>query len=74
METSALNARFLSQRGYPLGSSAHLHERFTVSADGSRLEYVLIVTDLENYTMPFELRRSWIWRAGEQVLAFNCAQ
>ncbi len=74
VDTTALNARFLAQRGQPLGPSTQLHERFTVSADGSRLHYVLTVTDLENYIMPFELKRSWVWRTGEQVLAFNCAQ
>jgi hypothetical protein len=74
VDTTALSARFLAQRGQPLGPSAQLHERFAVSADGSRLNYVLTVTDLENYTMPFEVKRSWVWRPGEQVLAFNCAQ
>jgi hypothetical protein len=74
VDTAALSARFLAQRGQPLGPSAQLHERFVVSADGSRLNYVLTVTDLENYTMPFEVKRSWVWRPGEQVLAFNCAQ
>jgi hypothetical protein len=74
VDTTGLSSRFLAQRGQPLGSATQLHERFTVTADGSRLNYVVTVTDLDNYTSPFDGRRSWVWRPGEQVLAFNCAQ
>jgi hypothetical protein len=74
VETTALSEQFIAQRGQPLGPAATLHERFTVSADGSRLHYVATVSDPDNYTAPFEGRRSWVWRAGEQVMPFNCAQ
>jgi hypothetical protein len=74
VDTTGLRAGFLAQRGQPIGSSARLHERFTVSADGSRLHYVLTVTDPDNYTRPFEVGRSWVWRPGEQVMTYNCAQ
>jgi hypothetical protein len=74
VDTTGLSVRYLSQRGYPLGPSTRLHERFTVSADGSRLHYLLTVTDPDHYTRPFEIGRSWVWRPGEQVMAFNCAQ
>jgi hypothetical protein len=74
VDTTRLTGKFLSQRGQPQGLSTQLRERFTVAADGSRLNYVLTVTDPENYTAPFDVRRSWVWRPGEQVMAFNCAQ
>ena len=74
VDTTDLSSRFVAQRGQPLGPSAQLHERFTVSADGGRLHYVLTVTDPDNYTRPFEVCRSWVWRPGEQVLPFNCEQ
>jgi hypothetical protein len=74
VDTTGLNSPFVAQRGQPLGPSAQLRERFTVAADGSRLHYVLTVTDLKNYTRPFDVGRSWVWRAGERVMTFNCAQ
>jgi hypothetical protein len=74
VETTGVSAQYLSQRGQPLSVAAHLRERFTVSADGSRLHYLLTVTDPENYTAPFDVRRSWIWRPGERVMRFDCAE
>ena len=74
VETSDLSAEYLDHDGDPLSPSARLLERFTVSPDGSRLNYVLTVTDPETFTEPVVLKRSWIWKPGEQVLPFNCAE
>jgi hypothetical protein len=71
--TTRLTAQYLSQRGQPLSDTAWLRERFTVAEDGSRLNYVLTVTDPVYYTTPFEVRRSWVWRPNERVMPFNCA-
>jgi hypothetical protein len=73
VETTGISAQYLSQRGQPLSAATRLRERFTVSDDGSRLHYLLTVTDPENYTAPFDVRRSWIWRPGERVMAYDCA-
>ena len=61
-------------RRVPIGSNARFVERFTPTADGSRLEYTLDVTDPESLTAPAQFRRTWVWRPGEQVLPFNCRQ
>jgi hypothetical protein len=74
VDTTGLRSQFVAQRGQPIGPAAQLRERFTVSADGSRLNYELTVTDLDHYTRPFDVRRSWVWRPGERVMPFNCAQ
>ena len=48
--------------GVPLSSGAVLEERFTPSADGARLDYVLEVTDPATFTEPVALTKTWIWR------------
>jgi hypothetical protein len=72
VETSRLNSPYLNASGVPLGANARMVERFTPSADGSRLDYSLVVTDPESLLKPAELRRIWVYRPGEEVLPFNC--
>lgn len=74
VETSRVNAPYLSPRGAPLGTSARFVERFTPSADGSRLDYSLTIVDPDSLTEPAERKRYWVSRPGETVLPFNCGQ
>jgi hypothetical protein len=71
--TTHLSGRFFNQSGVPLGKSAQFVERFTPSADGSRLNYSLVATDPEVFAQPVELKRSWVFRSGEKVMPFNCS-
>jgi hypothetical protein len=57
--------------GVPLGPSAAFVERFTLSDDGNRLHYTMLVTDPYSLTRPVEQKRSWI-AVAEQVMPFNC--
>jgi hypothetical protein len=72
VETTSLNEPYLNATGVPMGPSAKMIERFSPSADGSRLNYTLSITDPDSLTAPVEGRRSWVWRAGEHVMPFNC--
>jgi hypothetical protein len=74
IDTSRVNARYLNARGVPLGPSARFAERFTPTADGSRLDYTVTITDPDSLTAPAELKRHWVWRPGERVLPFNCGE
>jgi hypothetical protein len=58
--------------GIPLSAAAVLEERFTPSADGARLDYVLKVTDAATFTAPVELTKSWIWRPEVTRGAYEC--
>jgi len=60
--------------GIPLGPDARIEERFTLNADGSRLDYTLTVTDAATFTAPVTLRKAWEWRPGEQVRPYACRQ
>ena len=72
VETTRLSEPYLNNTGVPMGSSAKLVERFSPSADGSRLNYTLVITDPESLTAPIEGKRSWVWRPDEKVMPFNC--
>ena len=72
IDTSRINAaEYLNNRGAPLGKGARLLERFTPSADGSRLHYSLTITAPDSLTEPVEQKRSWV--PGDRVMPFNCA-
>jgi hypothetical protein len=58
--------------GIPQSAAVRLVERFTPSADGSRLEYSLISTDPEILEKPFEQKSAWVWHPNEKLLAYNC--
>jgi len=58
--------------GVPQSPAARLVERFTPSADGSRLDYTLTATDPEMLATPVELKNAWVWRASEHLLPYNC--
>jgi hypothetical protein len=58
--------------GIQLSPEAVLEERFTPSADGARLDYVLKVTDATTFTGPVELRKTWIWRPEVTRGAYEC--
>ena len=72
VETTRLNEPYLNSTGAPMGAAAKLVERFSPSADGSRLNYTLVVTDPDSLTTPVEGKRSWVWRPDEKVMPFNC--
>jgi hypothetical protein len=72
VETTQLNEPYLNNTGVPMGPAARLVERFSPSADGSRLSYTLVITDPDSLTSPVEGKRSWVWRPGEKVMPFNC--
>jgi hypothetical protein len=74
VETSRVNAPYLTTRGAPLGPSARFVERFTPTPDGSRLDYTVTITYPDSLRAPAELKRWWVSRPGEQVLPFNCGE
>jgi hypothetical protein len=70
--TTNIRYRWFNATGIPLGPNAATEERFTLNADGSRLEYTMIVTDPATFTAPVTLRKAWEWRPGEQIRPYEC--
>lgn len=59
-------------QGIPISAAAEYEERFTVSVDGKRLNYTILVTDPTTFTEPVLLDRFWLWVPGNQVERYDC--
>jgi len=58
--------------GIPQSDAVELVERFTPSVDGSRLDYVLTVTDAATFTEPVVMDKHWLWIPGVRVEPYDC--
>ena len=72
VRTSRLSWPYFDQSGIPQSPAAELLEHFTPSADGTRLDYTLTVTDPATFTEPVTLEKYWTWRPDAQVRPFEC--
>jgi hypothetical protein len=70
--TGSINWPYFDSSGIPQGESMELYEIFSVSEDGSRLNYQLTATDPATFTRPVELDKAWMWRPGEVVRPYEC--
>jgi hypothetical protein len=70
--TTDIGYTWFNGTGIPLGPQAAIEERFTLNADGSRLDYSMTVTDPATFTAPVTLSKAWEWRPGEQVRPYDC--
>lgn len=71
--TSRISWPFFSQVGVPQSEAVELVERFTPTADGSRLDYHLTVTDPATFTEPVERDIYWIWIPEAELLPYECS-
>ena len=62
-EMTNIEANRVDQHGTPHSSAIRLGERFTLSSDGSRLDYQLRITNRDTFTQSFKVARSWILRS-----------
>ncbi len=74
VETTGINYPHFDKTGIPQSQAVRNEERFSVSADGSRLEYSVIVTDPATFTEPVVMTKTWVWRPGEEVQHYDCRQ
>ena len=63
---------YFDGQGIPISTGAEYEERFTVSDDGKRLNYTILVTDPTIFTEPVLLDRFWLWVPGAQVERYDC--
>ncbi|HEX9877413.1 MAG TPA: DUF6152 family protein [Gammaproteobacteria bacterium] len=71
--TTRISDAYFDDLGTPQGPDAEIVERFTLSADERRLDYVARITDPATFTEPASLTGSWEWIPGEQIKVFNCS-
>lgn len=73
VETTRVSYPYFNAVGVPLSEAAEIVERFTPTADGSRLDYEMIVTDPVNFTAPVVRNTFWLYLPGQEVKPYNCA-
>jgi hypothetical protein len=70
--TTRINWPFFSQLGIRQSPGVEIVERFTPSADGSRLDYEMTVTDPKTFTRPVVLTQYWLWLPSVTLLPYEC--
>jgi hypothetical protein len=72
--TTAVSWPYFNQSGIPQSAQSVITERFTPDDDSTRLHYELTVDDPVTFAEPITLKKYWHWRAGEQILPFDCTE
>ncbi len=72
VSTTNINWAYFDTVGIPQSPAVRLVERFTLSADGDRLDYELTVTDPVTFTRPVTLGKHWVWVPGVEVGIYAC--
>ena len=70
--TTGLNSPYLDSYGTPQSAQVTLAERFTMTADGQRLNYAMTATDPLMFTEPVTLERAWRWTPEIEFEPFDC--
>lgn len=70
--TTGVNWGHFDTVGVPLAETAEILERFTLSEDGSRLDYRMTVTDPTTFTEPVELEKYWLSIPDVTVEPYEC--
>jgi Family of unknown function (DUF6152) len=72
VETDHIAAGYFDHEGTPQSDQIKTVERFTPSADYSRLDYTLTTTDPVNFTRTFDLKRYFVWKPENAVHPYEC--
>jgi hypothetical protein len=72
VRTTRISWPFFSQLGIRQSPAVEIVERFTPTADGSRLDYEMTVTDAATFTRPVVLRQYWLWLPSVTLLPYQC--
>jgi uncharacterized protein DUF6152 len=72
VKTTRISWPFFSQLGIRQSPAVEIVERFTPSADGSRLDYEMTVTDPATFTRPVVLTQHWLWLPSVTLLPYEC--
>ena len=72
METVSVNWGYFNQVGIPLTENVEIVEYFTLSENGSRLDYRMVVTDPGTFNESVELKKFWLNVPGVTVQPYEC--
>jgi hypothetical protein len=71
--TTNISFPWFDQGGIPQSEQSTVIERFTPTADGSRLDYAVSVSDPVNFTKPVALNRYFL-DLGETIVPYKCQE
>jgi hypothetical protein len=71
--TAGVNYPYLDASGTPQSDQVRLTERFSMTADGQRLNYSMTADDPIMFTEPVTLERFWRWTPDIPFEPFDCA-
>ena len=74
VSTTDVDWPYFDTAGTPQSDQISFVERFTMTADRSRLDYDATATDPVMFTAPVELAYSWAWVPGETLQANDCIE
>ena len=72
VRTTKVNWPWFDVVGIPQSQNSEIMETYTLSEDGSRLDYSLTVTDPANFTEPVTVTKFWVWYPEMTVESFQC--
>ena len=73
VRTEDINYPYLDDLGTPQSEAVEIVERFTLSEDENRLDWVATVVDPNTLTEPVTLpMMHWEWVPGEKIKPYNC--
>ena len=73
VRTEDINYPYLDDLGTPQSEAVEIVERFTLSEDETRLDWVATVVDPNTLTEPVTLpMMHWEWVPGEKIKPYNC--
>ena len=73
VDTSRINWLYYDDRGTPQSPDVQVAERFTLSNDETRLDYVQTAIDPANFREALVDEFFWVWVPGQEVMPYECA-
>jgi hypothetical protein len=71
VRTTRANWPFFDTIGTPLSEDVEIEERYSLSADQSRLDFEITITDPSTFTSPAHLDGYWL-SLGESIQSYDC--
>ena len=73
VETSRIDYPYFNDQGIPQSEHLEIVERFTLSENGTKLDWTATVTDPETFTEPIVMPEfHWDWIPGQEIKPYNC--
>jgi hypothetical protein len=73
VETDRINYPFFNDQGIPQSEAVEIVERFTLSADETRLDWTATLVDPETFTQPVTMHdMHWEWIPANEIKRYNC--